>query len=620
MKNSRRLLISSLLLLIFIITFSSAYCQSTPVDKGIILAVEDDKVYLDLNENNISVGDRLQVIQDRGFFTHPVTGEQIAREPEIVAYIQITQVMSNYSVGSVSPRNAISNLSEGMEAFLLEGEQRESREFRKSIAVQPMNVSSARGGYLGFYMADLLTEELFNIDKFMVIDRQTLGLQMDEIAMASQGIIDEKEAIQLGRTRGVDYFITGTVYEPDVIEAGTGVPIKGIMQAAEAISGQRLGSEFASDVRVSQLRAIVNITLRVVDVQTGEILFIASEMQQAQGRSQINLEQGALGGLQLQGGASSFLNTITGQATKAALVNLAGYINDYFEGKIDVRNFRGNIIEIGSLGTIRERKEMRYANITFAEFKKMDLYLRKKFLVNLDRGKSDGYYLNGRFPVYEIHLKKSEISGETVEAGRKKIGSAKIINLEDNIAQAEIKLKDNVSKPKDYQFPFSYVLLNNFQKPFAIGLIGYLLTQKDHPNYDRYREGAQGINIQYAVNNNFQFGGIVFIESYLGKYNQFGYPNANDVQHYHAGIYLNAGYRFNKLIGLYFKSGIIHGRHFKAAGIIDGIMTIEKDETKYFAILEPNINIGLTHWFSVNINGNIHPFKTIGAGLNFHIF
>ena len=437
--------------------FAIALGQVITSEKGIILAVEDDKVYLDLNINNISVGDRLQVIQDRGFFTHPVTGEQIAREPEIVAYIQITEVRSNYSVGLVSPRNAISNLSVGMEAFLLEGEQRETREFRKSIAVQPMNVSSARGGYLGFYIADLLTEELFNIDKFRVIDRQTLGLQIDEIAMASQGIIDENDAIQLGRTRGVDYFITGTVYEPDVVDLGTGIPIKGILQTAEAISGQRLGSQYASDVRISQLRAIVNISLRVVDVQSGEILFITSEMQQATGRSQVDLEQGALGGMQLQGGATSFLNTITGQATRAALVNLAGYINDYFEGNINERNFRGNVIDIGRVGTSSERRvvrrEKRTAEVIFAELINEDINLNesKEYLVNINRGSNSKFMKRGSYPAFEILFKESVITGELIESRRKRIGRVRITHVEPDASQGILILNKRNTMPPNFQ-------------------------------------------------------------------------------------------------------------------------------------------------------------------------
>ena len=574
-----------LLTLSLCFVFSFSFGQTEVIIKGVILAVEDDKVYLDLNESNITIGDRLQVIEDRGFFTHPVTGEQIAREPEIVAYIQITDVMSNYSIGTISPRGAISKLADGMEAFLLEGEARDSREFRKSIAVQPLNVSSARGGYLGFYIADLLTEELFNIDKFRVIDRQTLGLQMDEIALTTQGVIDEREAIQLGRTRGVNYFITGTVYEPDVVETGTGVPVKGIMQAAEAISGQRLGSELVSDVRVSQLRAIVNITLRVVDVETGEIIFIASEMQQAQGRSQINLEQGALGGLQLQGGATSFLNTITGQATKAALVNLAGYINDYFEGKIDVRNFRGNIIEIGKVGTRSERREERNASITHAEILKLSgPFDRGEYKVRIDKGKETNYRKNFPYNVYEPVYEESKITGETIITGRRKIGSLRIEHIEDNLSQGNLKLVEGVRKTENYQFQEAEV---EFYRLRPLSVTPIFFSKK-----------VQGWGpISYRFNSIFAIG-----TRYKFVYFQGGWAELLDV-------YGSIHYRLSK-----------NFESFANIGFSVGAYTTAESANYAPIIFDLGARFYLTNWMAIDLLVPAYPVFSIGGGLSFHMF
>lgn len=594
----------SLLTLFFCFVLSFSFGQSEVTIKGVILAVEDDKVYLDLNENNISIGDRLQVIEDRGFFTHPVTGEQIAREPEVVAYIQITDVMSNYSIGTISPRSAISKLAEGMEAFLLEGEARDSREFRKSIAVQPMNVSSARGGYLGFYIADLLTEELFNIDKFRVIDRQTLGLQMDEIAMTSQGVIDEREAIQLGRTRGVNYFITGTVYEPDVVETGTGVPVKGIMQAAEAISGQRLGSEFASDVRVSQLRAIVHITLRVVDVETGEIIFIASEMQQAQGRSQINLEQGALGGLQLQGGATSFLNTITGQATKAALVNLAGYIDDYFEGKIDVRNFRGNVIDIGSIGSRSERVEMNNANMNLINKSASDWLGRQTIMVTLDKGAKTGFRNNFSYPVYMEIYEESAITGEANPIGVRRVGRVKINLLEKNSSRGLLTLRKDTEKDYENLIANSYIEYINFRRLSFNFLLGGGSSQIFDPV-----EGPR-VEIEYLFNPNISAGAVYYIDSRSLSFRPRLGSTREDLRELSLALYLAPNIRFNKTFNFSTKIGGV---------FYEFLYQEEATASSYGFMFEPSIRIFAANWLSLNINIPISPYFGLGYGLGFHI-
>jgi curli biogenesis system outer membrane secretion channel CsgG len=600
---------TTLLLVIFLTSFLIGNSQGLPVEKAVILAVEDDKVYLDLNENNASVGDRLQVIQDRGFFTHPVTGEQIQREPDIVAYIQITEVRSNYSIGSVSPRNAVSNLSVGMEAFMLEGKQRETREFRKSIAVQPMNVSSARGGYLGFYIADLLTEELFNIDKFKVIDRQTLGLQIDEIAMASQGIIDEREAIQLGRTRGVDYFITGTVYEPDVIDIGTGIPIKGILQTAEALSGQRLGSQYASDVRISQLRAIVNITLRVVDVQTGEILFIASEMQQSTGRSQIDLEQGALGGMQLQGGATSFLNTITGQATRAALVNLAGYINNYFEGKIDARNFKGNIIEVGRVGTRSDRVEGLNAQVILSTpIKERDAMGRQQFTINIDRGKSKGYKRGYTYPVIETFFQESNITGNMVSTGKKKIGNVKLSNVENDHSQGILKLKEGIRRPENSVFEHAQV---NFLKYRPFSISGSFFINKND------------ISLGYRFDPNFG----------AGVKGGFGFKNKvhNDEfdRYSYVGVFGIGQIRLNRIFETYSNVGfVLHSEYteLRTRYVYYEWWDYYEWERNYThskvfpLIIDLGFRMYLVNWLSFDTQASILPVESIKVGFSMHLF
>jgi len=571
-----------------------------PQEKGIIIAVEDGKVYLDLNESNVTSGTRYQVIKESGYFTHPVSGEKIMREPEIIAYIEIIEVKSNYSVGAVSPKGAINSLEKGMEIILLEGVKRETREFRKSIAVQPLNVSSARGGYLGFYIADLLTEELFNIDKFKVVDRQTLGLQMDEIALTSQGVIDEKDAIQIGKTRGVDYFITGTVYEPDVVETNTGVPIKGILSAAEAISGQKLGADYVSDVRVSQLRAIVNLTLRVVDVQTGEILFIATEMQQASGKSQINLEQGALGGLQLQGGATSFSNTITGQATKAALSNLAKYINDYFEGKIQERNFKGNVIEIAKIGTRSERVKEKNGKIINPSFIGNNTDSSQLFSVNINKGKSTGFRQKFSYPVFEIEYEKSRISNEFIYKNKNKIGNILLEYVENDVSQGKIILKNGLVKPENYNFENSEVEFIKYHHIILYSNFLMIMGQKVnlHVIDNRFNFG-----LKFILPKHISFGAEYFLGGLGIKEDNINSKKLN------LSIYISPYFRFNKN----FQSDIKIGATF-----VDTYIYNLRKESGLNFLFEPSLSFFPIDFFSIDINITLSPFIGLRTGLGFH--
>ncbi|MBT5426219.1 MAG: hypothetical protein HOK84_08490, partial [Bacteroidetes bacterium] len=77
------------------------------------------------------------------------------------------------------------------------------------------------------------------------------------------------------------------------------------------------------DLKVKELEALVKFTLKIIDVSTGEVIFICSEMAKAEGKNQINLESGVLGGVTLNGGATDFKNTITGKASQLALLNAA---------------------------------------------------------------------------------------------------------------------------------------------------------------------------------------------------------------------------------------------------------------------------------------------------------
>ena len=88
-------------------------------------------------------------------------------------------------------------------------------------------------------------------------------------------------------------------------------------------------------MKLATLKASVSLSVHVVDLQTGEIVFMCSSNGKAQGKSQLSLEYGALGGGELNGGAEDFKQTVTGKAIQQAFMKIGRNLKDFFNGRID---------------------------------------------------------------------------------------------------------------------------------------------------------------------------------------------------------------------------------------------------------------------------------------------
>ncbi|GEM_PF-2995098 len=338
--------------------------QSNPV-KYYIIQIEGNTALIDAGSSIVKTGYIFKVEKKGELIIHPVTGKEIKKDNEVVAILTITELHTDYSAAVYTLKDKTCMITAGMEVTPVKNDDAVMNKFKHKVALLPFIASSAPGGYMGLYVSDMLTQELFNSQRISIIDRQTIGFQEDELARQSAQNTEESIIFEASNSiSNVDYFITGNIHEPDVRETETGIPIKGILSVAEAVSNTNLGSNLASDMRVTKLKAIVSITIRVVNAKTGEIMFICNEMQQSEGKGEINLEQGALGGMKLQGGATRFMNTITGQATRLAIENLGYYLKDYFEGRIKEKSYKGNVIDFnsGNKTTSHSKKDLKIPN------------------------------------------------------------------------------------------------------------------------------------------------------------------------------------------------------------------------------------------------------------------
>ncbi|MCK5822352.1 MAG: hypothetical protein KAH17_10700 [Bacteroidales bacterium] len=335
--NVPRFSTSLLVVVLFIAASLSGISQVNQV-QGYIISLDGGIVTLDLKAGQVSKGDLLKIIKPGELIIHPITGEKIQKKDIIISNITISEVADSYSTGAAYPEDSFEKLAVGMKAYLIGETDIEESMIRKFIVIPPMNIVGGPRGMLGSYMGDLLTEELFNLDRFRILDRETFDLQQFELGLKKDGAET--------KTTGVDYLIVGSAFPPDVVVKSTGVPLKGLVTAATGGQAAILTKNLVSDLKIQELEALVKFTIKVIDVSTGEVIFICSEMAKAEGKSQVNLESGVLGGVTLNGGATDFKNTLTGKASEIALTNTAQYLADFFEGKIKTKNFQGTVIEL----------------------------------------------------------------------------------------------------------------------------------------------------------------------------------------------------------------------------------------------------------------------------------
>jgi len=216
-------------MLISVLAFSNQLHSQDIEIQGYIISLSDEKITLDLSSDQVSKGDLLKVVKPGEVIIHPVTGEKIQKNDEMVSNITITEVADSYSVGEAYPPESFGKLTVGMKVYVINESEVDEAIISKYVVIPPMNIVGGPKGQLGMYMSDLLTEELFKLDRFRILDRETFDLQQFELGLKKDG--------QVTKTTGVDYLVVGSAFPPDVVVKSTGVPLKGIVTAATGGQG-----------------------------------------------------------------------------------------------------------------------------------------------------------------------------------------------------------------------------------------------------------------------------------------------------------------------------------------------------------------------------------------------
>ncbi|MFH1152788.1 MAG: CsgG/HfaB family protein [Pseudomonadota bacterium] len=221
--------------------------------------------------------------------------------------------------GCVAPQaGTTTTVTSGQNAPTINEAQAESYNGPKArIAVSQFKDKTGSGwwtGAIGNGMADQLTTALFNSNRFIVLERETLGAVMSEQDLGASGRIQQQTAAPIGQIEGAELLVVGAVTEFSGNASGGGGGLGGIGSGVfGAIAGGFKKSHMAID-------------LRIIDSRTSRVLAATSVEGEA---TDVNLG-GALGGYggsgALAGALGGWKNTPTEKALRICIQKAVEFI------------------------------------------------------------------------------------------------------------------------------------------------------------------------------------------------------------------------------------------------------------------------------------------------------
>jgi len=166
---------------------------------------------------------------------------------------------------------------------------------------------------VGKGISDLLVTYLVKDGSYSVIERKAMDKIMTEQNFSNSDRANPNSAAKIGKLLGVDAIIVGSI-----TQFGNETKNLNLGGAGGGLIGHGLGG-FGH----KKSKAIVALTARIVDVDTGEILAVAEGKGESQRESTSLLGGGGnwhgFGGGHADFGSSEFQSTIIGEAVKAAV-------------------------------------------------------------------------------------------------------------------------------------------------------------------------------------------------------------------------------------------------------------------------------------------------------------
>jgi len=174
------------------------------------------------------------------------------------------------------------------------------------VAVTKFTDKSAKGYHqIGDGMAEMLANALFNSNRYIVLERQSIEDVLQEQDLGASGRVKQETAAKIGEIEGADLLIEGTITEFEPGSSGAGGGIGGISHGLNVIGGLLGG------IKSSHVAMIV----KVIDARTGRRL--ASE--QVEGKATDIGGVASLGGYHLAGAFGAYSKTPMEKAIRVAI-------------------------------------------------------------------------------------------------------------------------------------------------------------------------------------------------------------------------------------------------------------------------------------------------------------
>ncbi|MGA8309380.1 MAG: CsgG/HfaB family protein [Terriglobales bacterium] len=193
---------------------------------------------------------------------------------------------------------------------------------KKRVAIMDFDYATVHGGIAAMFgqdvdvgkgISDLLVTYLVKDGSYSVIERKALDKIMAEQNFSNSDRANPTSAAKIGKLLGVDAIIVGSI-----TQFGNETKNMNLGGAGGALGGFGLGG-FGH----KKSKAIVALTARMVDIDTGEILAVAEGKGESQRESTSLLGGGGnwhgFGNGNADFGSSDFQQTIIGEAVKAAV-------------------------------------------------------------------------------------------------------------------------------------------------------------------------------------------------------------------------------------------------------------------------------------------------------------
>jgi curli biogenesis system outer membrane secretion channel CsgG len=196
---------------------------------------------------------------------------------------------------------------------------------RKRIALMDFEFGSIQHWWSGNWdigkgIADMTVTNLVKDGTFSVIERKKLDSILQEQNFSNSDRANPTSAAKIGKVLGVNAIVVGTITQFGLEDKKLGIG---------GIAG-RLGGFGGGNIGTKSGKATVAIDARMVDVNTGEVLAVATGKGSSK-RSGLLLGGGGgggggfgAGGIDM--GSSNFQDTILGEATRSAVEDLVAQL------------------------------------------------------------------------------------------------------------------------------------------------------------------------------------------------------------------------------------------------------------------------------------------------------